>query len=62
MHPTVCVARALSQPVNQAALATLLKMQAPDGRFYTGYYPGLRYGGTTANTETTSLAILTLSD
>ena len=53
--------RLLSQPVNQAALATLLKMQAPDGGFYTGYYSDLTHGSTMSNTETTSLAILALS-
>jgi len=53
--------RLLSQPVNQSALETLLRMQAPDGGFYTGYYPGLSHGGTNENTETTSLAVLALS-
>jgi len=53
--------KVLSQPVNQAALTTLLKMQAPDGGFYTGYYPGLTPANNSTNTETTSLAILALS-
>jgi hypothetical protein len=53
--------RLLSQPVNQAALTMLLKMQAPDGGFYTGYYADLTHGSTLSNTETTSLAILALS-
>jgi len=58
----VYASKLLSQPVNQAALTTLLKMQAPDGGFYTGYYPGLTHGNTYTNTETTSLAILALSN
>jgi hypothetical protein len=57
----IYASRLLSQPVNQAALAMLLKMQAPDGGFYTGYYPDLTHGSTMSNTETTSLAILALS-
>lgn len=41
--------------------ADLLKMQAPDGGFYTGYSAGFSANGTSTNTETTSLAILALS-
>ncbi len=50
----------LSQPVNQTALATLIRMQAPNGGFYTGYDPTYSPAGTLTNTETTSLAILAL--
>ena len=56
----VYAGKLLSQPVNQAALATLLKMQAPDGGFYTGYYANLTHDNS-SNTETTSLVILALS-
>jgi len=57
----IYTSRLLSQPVNQAALAMLLKMQAPDGGFYSGYLPDLTHDNTASNTETTSLAILALS-
>jgi len=57
----IYASRLLSLPVNQAALAILLKMQAPDGGFYSGYSPDLMHGNTASNTETTSLAILALS-
>ena len=50
----------LKQPVNQTALATLLSMHAQRGVFYTGYDAQHSYSGTLTNTETTSLAILTL--
>ena len=53
--------RLLLQPVNQAVMTTLLKMQATDGGFYTGYNSDLTHGNTKTNTETTSLAILALS-
>lgn len=48
----------LGQPVNNAALSTLLMMQAPDGGFYTGYNASYSHGTTLTNTETTSLALL----
>jgi hypothetical protein len=52
-------------PINETgygmALATLLQMQAPDGGFYTGYNSNLSANGTT-NVETTSLAILALTE
>ena len=57
----IYTSRLLSQPVNQAALATLLRMQAPNGGFYSGYLPDLTHGDTLSNTETTSLAVLALS-
>jgi hypothetical protein len=50
----------LNRPVNGSALATLLRMQAPDGGFYTGYDAGYSTSGTSTNTETTSLAVLAL--
>jgi hypothetical protein len=40
--------------------SNLLRMQAPSGGFYTGYYGNLSTGMTSTNTETTSLAILAL--
>jgi len=52
----------LGQRVPLSALESLLQMQAPDGGFYSGYYLGLTHGNTTTNTETTSLAILALSN
>ena len=58
----IYASKLLSQPASQAAMTNLLKMQASDGGFYTGYYPGLTHGNTTTNTETTSLAILALAD
>jgi hypothetical protein len=56
----IYVAELLGQRIPVSTLTTLLQMQAPDGGFYTGYYPGLTHGSTTTNTETTSLAILAL--
>ncbi len=50
----------LGQPVNSTALSTLLRMQAPDGGFYTGYDATYSHGTTQTNTETTSLALLAL--
>jgi len=50
----------LSQPVNQAAMAALLKMQSPNGGFYTGYDTTFSHGSSKTNAETTSLAILAL--
>jgi len=52
----------LKQPVNGTALSTLLSMQAQDGGFYTGYDVDHSHAGTLTNTETTSLAILALSN
>jgi len=52
-------------PINETeylmALATLLQMQAPNGGFYTGYNSNLSINGT-MNVETTSLAILALTE
>jgi hypothetical protein len=50
----------LNQQVNETVLATLMRMQAPDGGFYTGYDASYSTSGTSTNTETTSLAILAL--
>jgi len=58
----IYVAELLGQRVPLSALTSLLRMQTTDGGFYTGYYPDLTHGNTTTNTETTSLAILALSD
>jgi len=58
----IYVAKLLGQKVPLNALTSLLQMQAPDGGFYTGYYPDLTHGNTTTNTETTSLAVLALSN
>ncbi len=38
-----------------------MKLQAPDGGFFTGYASDFSSNGTATNTETTSLAILALS-
>jgi len=57
----VYLAELLGQKIPMSALTDLLQMQAPDGGFYTGYYPGLTHGNNSTNTETTSLAILALS-
>ena len=43
-------------------MTIILKIQALNGGFYTAYYPGLTHGNTATNTETTSLAILALSN
>jgi hypothetical protein len=51
---------ALDQPFNTTALSTLLRMQAPDGGFYTGYDASYSHQTTLTNTETTSLVILAL--
>ncbi len=40
--------------------SNLLRMQAPSGGFYTGYYGNFSTGTTRTSTETTSLAILAL--
>jgi len=56
----IYVAELLGQRIPLSALTSLLQMQATDGGFYTGYYSDLAHGNTT-NTETTSLAILSLS-
>jgi len=50
----------LSQPIDETALTTLLRMQALNGGFYTGYDSSYSRAGTLTNTETTSLAILAL--
>jgi hypothetical protein len=50
----------LKQPVNETALTTLLRMQAENGGFYTGYNSSFSPDRTLTNTETTSLAILAL--
>lgn len=52
----------LNQTVDQRALSTLLSMQAPSGGFYTGYNATYSHDGTLTNTETTSLAVLALSN
>jgi len=57
----IYTAELLGQSVPLSALANLLQMQASDGGFYTGYYPGLTHDNTSTNTETTSLAILALA-
>jgi len=57
----IYASKVLSQPVNQLAVTILLKMQAPDGGFYTGYDPSLSHDDTETNAETTGLAILALS-
>jgi len=55
------VGKILGRAVPAGVEADLVRLQAPDGGFYTGYYYDLATGGTTTNTETTSLAILALS-
>jgi hypothetical protein len=50
----------LKQPTNVEALTTLMRMQAQNGGFYTGYDSSYSSAGTSTNTETTSLAILAL--
>lgn len=50
----------LGQPIDTAALSVLLKLQAPNGGFYTGYDASYSHGTTMTNTETTSLALLAL--
>ena len=52
----------LRQPFFEAALSALLAMQAQSGGFYTGYDASKSNDGTLTNTETTSLAILALSN
>jgi hypothetical protein len=56
----VYASEALNQSVNQSALSTLIRMQAPNGGFYTGYGPNYSTMGTSTNAETTSLAVLAL--
>ena len=57
----VYASEVLNRPFDEAALSTLLAMQAKTGGFYTGYDASKSTDGTLTNTETTSLAILALS-
>jgi len=57
----VYASKLLSEPVDKSALGTLLRMQAQNGGFYSGYDSSFSHEGTDTNTETTSLAVLALS-
>jgi hypothetical protein len=56
----IYVSEALGYQYPASMQSNLLRMQAPSGGFYTGYYDNFSTGMTSTNTETTSLAILAL--
>ena len=56
----IYVAEVLGYQYPAGMRSNLLRMQAPSGGFYTGFYANLSTGTMTTNTETTSLAILAL--
>lgn len=58
----IYVAKLLDQPFPPSVLANLMKMQAPNGGYYTGYAANFSNEGTSTNTETTSLAVLALGE
>ncbi len=52
----------LSMAIPAGLADSFLRMQGPDGGFHTGYSSTLTYGGTDENAETTSIAIIALSE
>jgi len=52
----------LSQPIPGTLVDSILRMQGLDGGFHTGYSANSTYAGTGENTETTSIAIIALSE
>jgi len=52
----------LSQPIPIGLVDSILRMQGLDGGLHTGYSANSTYAGTGENTETTSIAIIGLSE
>jgi len=52
----------LSIAIPAGLLDSILRMQGDNGGFHTGYSPELTYAGTDENAETTSIAILALTE
>ncbi len=52
----------LSMAIPTGLADVILRMQGPDGGFHTGYSSTLTYAGTDENAETTSIAIMALSE
>jgi len=56
----IYTARLLNQTVPLSALVNMMRMQAPNGGFYTGYDVSFSHDSASTNTETTCLTIMAL--